>query len=73
MNSVLSLVNDPANGEQNFRLCGYCKDLLEARERLKAQQNDSNVVSQLHEKMRAYMTEASHYTEIYNKRFNSIR
>ncbi|XP_066590256.1 rabenosyn-5 [Prorops nasuta] len=72
LNSVLSLVNDPSSGEQNFRLCNHCMNLLEARERLKARQFDKPIVCQFYDKLYAYMTQAMQHVEMYNKMSESL-
>ncbi|XP_015600809.1 rabenosyn-5 [Cephus cinctus] len=72
LNSVLSLVNDPASGEQHFRLCIHCKNLLDARERLKLRQFDKPITCQFYEKMRSYMEEATRYVSMYNKMYQSL-
>ena len=73
LNSVFSLINDPASGEQNFRLCVHCKDLLDARERLKARQFVKPIVTKYYDEMRNYMEEATRYMSMYNKMWESLR
>lgn len=73
LNSVLSLVNDPAGGEQHFRVCTHCMNLLEAREMQKAKQFDKPIFCQFYEKMRAYMDEASQHLAMYSKMWESLK
>ncbi|XP_012284186.1 rabenosyn-5 [Orussus abietinus] len=72
LNSVLSLVNDPSTGEQHFRLCSPCKEVLDARERLKARQFDRPIICQFYEKMRRYMEEANRYLDMYRRMCQSL-
>ncbi|XP_076626128.1 rabenosyn-5 isoform X1 [Colletes latitarsis] len=72
LNSVLSLVNDSAAGEQHFRICMHCANLLDAREKQKAKHFDKPIVCQFYEKMRAYMEEASQHMQMYNKMGESL-
>ncbi|XP_003698279.1 rabenosyn-5 [Apis florea] len=72
LNSVLSLVNDSAGSEQQFRICTHCANLLDAREKQKAKHFDKPIVCQFYEKMRAYMKEASQYVKMYNKMWESL-
>lgn len=73
LNSVLSLVNDPANGEQHFRVCTHCINLLDAREMQKAKQFDKPIVCEFYEKMRSYMSEASQHAAMYKKMWESLK
>ena len=73
LNNVLSLISDSSNNEHNFRLCFHCKNLLEAREKLKARQFDKPIIYPFYEKMRAYMAEAKRHLEMYNKMHQSLR
>ncbi|XP_071575526.1 rabenosyn-5 [Temnothorax nylanderi] len=73
LNSVLSLVNDPASGEQHFRVCTHCINLLDAREMQKAKQFDKPIICVFYEKMREYMNEASQYLAMYNKMWESLK
>lgn len=73
LNSVLSLVNDPASGEQHFRVCTHCMNLLEAREVQKANQFDKPIVCQFYDKMRLYMEEATKHSAMYNKMWESLK
>ncbi|XP_014477035.1 PREDICTED: rabenosyn-5 [Dinoponera quadriceps] len=73
LNSVLSLVNDPASGEQHFRVCMHCMNLLDAREMQKAKQFDKPIVCQFYEKMRDYMGEATKHLAMYNKMWKSLK
>ncbi|XP_053985826.1 rabenosyn-5 isoform X1 [Hylaeus volcanicus] len=72
LNSVLSLVNDSAAGEQHFRICMHCASLLDAREKQKAKHFDKPIVCQFYEKMKAYMNEASQHVQMYNKMWESL-
>ncbi|KAG6803221.1 rabenosyn-5 [Apis mellifera caucasica] len=72
LNSVLSLVNDSAGSEQQFRICTHCANLLDAREKQKAKHFDKPIVCQFYEKMRAYMEEASQHVKMYNKMWESL-
>lgn len=73
LNSVLSLVNDPAGGEQHFRICMHCTNLLDAREKQKAKHFDKPIICQFYEKLKAYMEEASQYVRMYSKMWASLR
>ncbi|EFN64699.1 Rabenosyn-5 [Camponotus floridanus] len=73
LNSVLSLVNDPASGEQHFRVCTHCINLLDAREMQKAKQFAKPIVCEFYEKMRGYMSEASQHLAMYNKMWESLQ
>lgn len=73
LNNVLSLISDSSSNEHNFRLCEHCKNLLDAREKLKARQFDKPIIYPLYEKMRAYMIEAKRHLEMYNKMCQSLR
>lgn len=73
LNSVLSLVNDPASGEQHFRVCTHCINLLDAREMQKAKQFDKPIVCEFYDKMREYMNEASQHLAMYNKMWESLK
>lgn len=73
LNSVLSLVNDPASGEQNFRVCIHCINLLDAREMQKAKQFAKPIICEFYEKMREYMSEASQHLAMYNKMWESLK
>lgn len=73
LNSVLSLVNDPTGGEQHFRVCTHCMNLLDAREVQKAKQFEKPIVCQFYEKMRAYMEEATKHLAMYNKMWESLK
>ncbi|XP_072754047.1 rabenosyn-5 [Anoplolepis gracilipes] len=73
LNSVLSLVNDPASGEQHFRVCTHCINLLDAREMQKAKQFDKPIICEFYEKMRGYMSEASQHLAMYNKMWESLQ
>lgn len=72
LNSVLSLVNDSAGSEQQFRICTHCANLLDAREKQKAKHFDKPIVCQFYEKMRTYMEEASQHVKMYNKIWESL-
>ncbi|KAK0167842.1 hypothetical protein PV327_001699 [Microctonus hyperodae] len=72
LNSVLSLMNDPPSGEQHFRLCIHCKNLLDARERLKARQLTKPIVAKFYETMRTYMEEATKFMTMYLKMWESL-
>ncbi|XP_011311929.1 rabenosyn-5 isoform X1 [Fopius arisanus] len=72
LNSVLSLVNDPASGEQHFRLCIHCKNLLEARQRLQARQFNKPIINKFYETMRTYMEEATKFMGMYQKMWESF-
>ncbi|XP_076165758.1 rabenosyn-5 [Ptiloglossa arizonensis] len=72
LNSVLSLVNDSAAGEQHFRICMHCANLLDAREKQKAKHFDKPIVCQFYEKLRAYMEEALQHVQMYNKMWESL-
>ncbi|XP_012255541.2 rabenosyn-5 isoform X2 [Athalia rosae] len=73
LNSVLSLVNDSSNGEQHFRLCVHCEELLSSRERLKETKLSKPIICQFYEKMRSYIDEANEHSMMYNKMCNSLR
>ncbi|EZA59564.1 hypothetical protein DMN91_011086 [Ooceraea biroi] len=73
LNSILSVVNDPANGEQHFRVCTHCINLLDAREMQKAKQFDKPIVCEFYEKMRSYMSEASQHAAMYTKMWESLK
>lgn len=73
LNSVLSLMNDPASGEQHFRLCIHCKNLLEARQRLQARQFCRPIINKFYETMRSYMEEASKFMAMYQKMWESFK
>lgn len=73
LNSVLSLVNDSAGSEQQFRICTHCANLLDAREKQKAKHFDKPIVCQFYEKMRTYMEEASQHVKMYNKIWESLK
>ncbi|XP_020293826.1 rabenosyn-5 [Pseudomyrmex gracilis] len=73
LNSVLSLVNDPISGDQHFRVCNHCINLLDAREMQKARQFDKPIVCEFYEKMRGYMNEASQHSAMYKKMWESIK
>lgn len=73
LNSVLSLVNDSASGEQNFRVCIHCINLLDAREMQKAKQFDKPIICEFYEKMREYMNEASQHLTMYNKMWELLK
>ncbi|XP_011496703.1 PREDICTED: rabenosyn-5 [Ceratosolen solmsi marchali] len=72
LNSVLLLISDSSNNEQHFRVCQYCKNLLDARERLKARHFEKPVVYQFYDKMHTQIQEANHFIEIYYKMWNSL-
>ncbi|XP_076294582.1 rabenosyn-5 isoform X2 [Lasioglossum baleicum] len=72
LNSVLSLVNDSAVGEQHFRICMHCANLLDAREIQKAKHFDKPILCQFYEKMKAYMEEASQNIKMYTKMWESL-
>ncbi|XP_076644420.1 rabenosyn-5 [Halictus rubicundus] len=72
LNSVLSLVNDSAAGEQHFRICMHCANLLDAREKQKAKHFDKPILCQFYEKMKAYMEEASQNIKMYTKMWESL-
>ncbi|XP_034944042.1 rabenosyn-5 [Chelonus insularis] len=72
LNSVLSLMNDPASGEQHIRLCIHCKNLLDARERLKARQFSKPIITKFYETMRTYMEEAERFMTMYIKMWESL-
>ncbi|XP_069692806.1 rabenosyn-5 isoform X2 [Periplaneta americana] len=71
LNSVLSLV-DTVAGEQNFRLCIHCKQLLETREKLKESRTLKPIISQFYERLRSYQTEADQLAVMYNKMCQSL-
>lgn len=73
LNSILSLVNDPTSGEQHFRVCTHCINLLDAREIQKAKQFDKPIVCQFYEKMRSYMEEATQHSIMYSKMWESLK
>jgi rabenosyn-5 len=72
LNSVLLLISDSSNSEQCFRVCQYCKNLLDARERLKARHFEKPVVYQFYNKMHTQIQEANRFIEIYYKMWNSL-
>ncbi|XP_078033905.1 rabenosyn-5 [Augochlora pura] len=72
LNSVLSLVNDSVSNEENFKICMYCANLLDAREKQKAKHFDKPILCQFYEKMKAYMEEASEHIEMYTKMWKSL-
>lgn len=73
LNSMLSLMNDPAGSDQHFRVCTHCMNLLEAREKQKAKQFDKPIICQFYEKMREYMSEASQHFTMYSKMCESLK
>lgn len=73
LNNVFSIINDPSGAEQNFRLCVHCKDLLDARERLKARHFMKPVMTRYYDEMRNSMEEATRFMTMYNKMWESIR
>lgn len=73
LNSVLSLMNDPSTGEQHFRLCVHCEELLSSRERLKERKLSKPIICQFYEKMRSYIDEANEHSVMYNKMCESLR
>lgn len=73
LNSVLSLVNDPASGEQHFRVCIHCINLLDAREMQKAKQFAKPIICEFYDKMRGYMSETSQHLAMYNKMWESLQ
>ncbi|XP_008551264.1 rabenosyn-5 [Microplitis demolitor] len=72
LNSILSLMNDRAGGEQYFRLCFHCKNLLDAREKLKVRHLSKPIISKFYETMRTYMEEAMRFMTMYNKMWESL-
>ncbi|KAJ8683221.1 hypothetical protein QAD02_019013 [Eretmocerus hayati] len=72
MNNVFSIISDSSGSEQYFRVCHHCKNLLDARERLKARHFEKPVICQFYEKMSSQMQEANRFIEIYNKMWNSL-
>ncbi|XP_014211795.1 rabenosyn-5 [Copidosoma floridanum] len=72
LNSVLSIMTDSSSSEQFFRVCQHCKNLLDARERLKARHFDKPIVYQFYEKMQAQIKEANRFIEMYHKMWNSL-
>lgn len=71
LNSVLSLV-DTFSGEQNFRLCIHCKQLLVTREKLKESRTLKPIISQFYERLRSYQSEADQLAIMYNKMCQSL-
>lgn len=72
LNSVLSIISDNTSSDQNFRVCQYCKNLLDARERLKARHYEKPPVYQFYDKMRAQIEDANRFIEIYYKMWSSL-
>ncbi|XP_043268340.1 rabenosyn-5 [Venturia canescens] len=72
LNSVFSIIHDPSGVDQNFRLCVHCKDLLDARERLKARHFMKPVMTRYYDEMRNSMEEATRFMAMYNKMWESI-
>ncbi|XP_044004508.1 rabenosyn-5 isoform X2 [Aphidius gifuensis] len=73
--SLLTTTRDSkltASGEQHFRLCIHCKDLLDARERLKLRQFTKPIVGKFYETMRTYMEEATRFLTMYMKMWQSL-
>lgn len=73
LNNVLSVLSDSSNHEQNFRICQYCQNLLDARERLKARHYNKPIVHQLYEKLSEYMTKAQRRIDQYDNMWRSLR
>ncbi|KAJ9580600.1 hypothetical protein L9F63_024215, partial [Diploptera punctata] len=71
LNSVLSLV-DTVSGEQHFRLCIHCKQLLDTREKLKESRTLKPIISQFYERLRTYQSEADELTDLYIKMCQSL-
>ncbi|XP_001606370.1 rabenosyn-5 isoform X1 [Nasonia vitripennis] len=73
LNSVLSLISDGGNNsDQFFRICDHCKNLLDARERLKARHFEKPIVHQFYEKMRAQIQEGNRFIDMYYKMWQSL-
>lgn len=72
LNSVLSLV-DTVTGEQNFRLCIHCRQLLDTREKLRENRILKPIISQFYERLRSYQTEADQLAVMYNKMCQSLK
>lgn len=72
LNSVFSIINDNKNSEQNFRVCQHCKNLLDARERLKARHYEKPPVYQFYDKMQTQIEDANKFIDIYYKMWNSL-
>nr|CAD7400548.1 unnamed protein product [Timema cristinae] len=71
LNSVLSLV-DSVTGEQHFRLCIHCKQLLDTREKLKESRTAKPILSQFYDRLRAYLSETDELLAQYCKMCNSL-
>ncbi|CAG2063006.1 unnamed protein product [Timema podura] len=71
LNSVLSLV-DSVTGEQHFRLCIHCKQLLDTREKLKESRTAKPILSQFYDRLRAYLSETDELLAQYGKMCNSL-
>ncbi|XP_015127784.1 rabenosyn-5 isoform X2 [Diachasma alloeum] len=61
-----------ASGEQHFRLCIHCKNLLDARQRLQARQFSKPIINKFYETMRTYMEEATKFMTMYQKMWESF-
>lgn len=73
LNSVLSLISDGGNNsDQFFRICDHCKNLLDARERLKARHFEKPIVHQFYEKMRTQIQEGNRFIDMYYKMWQSL-
>lgn len=72
LNSVISMISDPNYVDKNFKLCHYCYNLLDAREKLKARLAEKPIAYEIYEKMRTQIDEASRYIEMYNKMWLSL-
>jgi len=71
LNSVLSLV-DTKTGEQHFRLCIHCKQLLDTREKVKESRMLKPIISQFYERLRSYQAEADELVVMYIKMCQSL-
>ncbi|KDR16038.1 rabenosyn-5 [Zootermopsis nevadensis] len=71
LNSVLSLV-DTITGEQHFRLCIHCKQLLDTHEKLKESRTLKPIISQFYERLRSYQMEADQLAVMYNNMCQSL-
>ncbi|XP_063234253.1 rabenosyn-5 isoform X2 [Bacillus rossius redtenbacheri] len=71
LNSMLSLV-DTVTGEQHFRLCVHCKQLLDAREQQNASRSMKPILSQFYDRLHSYMAEADHLAVQYLKMCESL-
>ncbi|XP_047000673.1 rabenosyn-5-like isoform X1 [Schistocerca americana] len=72
LSSVKSFM-DNMTGEQNLRLCVHCKQLLEAREKLKENRSQKPIISQFYERLASYIKEADEMAEVYFKMCESLQ